>query len=238
MCRGCLTKSVDSWNGTLGPFAVASSQARARVMNSVRVNAKRSGGIGGRIFGSLFFLVFFGMGALFCFIIGREFYLNLQTRSWPPTDCVLIESHIHQNDSRDETPYEFMARYEYEWQGQRYSSTNYSRQPARSSDYSKMQRLASRYRSDTKASCFVDPSHPEQAVLERSSLWIGLAILLPLLFVGIGGGALLAIWGFKPLLVRLPGGGSSRRAGSTPDGRARSAAVFQTVFFSCFLLVG
>ena len=93
-----------------------------------------------------------------------------------------------------------------EWQGKNYSSRNYSRQPARSSDYSKLQRMASRYPSDSRASCFVDPSHPEEAVLERSSLWIGLLILLPLLFVAIGTGFLMAIWGFKPLLARLSGG--------------------------------
>src|ERR1051325_5675722 len=206
----------------------------AHVMISVHRKGNRPPVPGGRIFGSLFFLAFFGMGALFCCFIAREFYLNVQTRTWRPTECVVVESHIQQKNSRDDNPYEFVVHYEYAWQGQEYSSTNCSRQPACFSDYSKAQRLASRYPSDTKAKCFVDPSHPEHAVLEKPSLWIGLVILLPLFFIGIGVGGLLMVWEFKPLMARLP----LRASGAPSSGGRRKSAAFQAVLFSLFLLVG
>src|SRR6185503_17179700 len=91
--------------------------------------------------------------------------------------------------------------------------------------------------SDTKATCFVNPSHPEQAVLEKSTLWIGFIILFPLVFVGIGAGGMLANWGFQSIPAWFASRSLSRRA-ATSDGRGRSAVSFQVVFFSFFLLVG
>ena len=206
-------------------------------MSRIRFKSKQPLGLGGRVFGSLFFLVFFAMGALFCVFIGREFFLNLQIRNWPTAECVIIESQVTEDRSRDETPYKFAVRYEYQWQGKAYSSTKWSRQNAAFSDYSKAQRLARVYGLDTKATCYVDPTNPQSAVLERPSLWIGLVVLLPLIFVAIGLGGIIGMWrvsspSAKPEEIAL----SSRPTIAAQSRKVGKGVAF--VFFGIFLLGG
>lgn len=206
-------------------------------MSRIQVKSKQPLGLGGRILGSLFFLVFFGMGSLFCVFIGREFYLNLQTRGWTPTECVIVESRVEENRKKSENPYGFTVRYEYQWQGRSYSSTQWSRQNARFGDYSKAQRLASKYALDTKATCLVDPRNPESAVLEKPTLWIGLVVLFPLIFVGIGLIGIVAMWRSSEAKEK-PG---ERILSNRPALSARGTKLGRTagaVFFSFFFLIG
>ena len=206
-------------------------------MSRIRFKSKQPLGIGGRIFGSLFFLVFFGMGALFCFLIGREFYLSAQMRSWTRTECVIVESQVSEDRTRSENPYKFVVRYDYQWQGRSFSSTKWSRQDGGFSDYSKAQRLVGMYPLDTKATCYVNSANPEQAILEKPSLWIGLVVLFPLIFVGIGLIGIVAMWR-RSSPVEEP---EVKAVSNRPVLAARSRKLgrrFAAIFFSFFLLIG
>lgn len=206
-------------------------------MSRIRTNLKRPLGLGGRILGSLFFLVFFGMGSLFCFFIGREFYLNLQARGWAPTECVIVESRVEENRKKSENPYGFAVRYEYQWQGRNYSSTKWSRQDTRFNDYSKAQRLTSQYALDTKVTCLVDPKSPENAILEKPSLWIGLVVLFPLIFVGIGLIGVVAMWRSTETKEKPEENILSNRPALDAQGMRRGRVV-GAVFFSFFFAIG
>jgi hypothetical protein len=206
-------------------------------VSRIQIKSKQPLGLGGRILGSLFFLVFFGMGSLFCVFIGREFYLNLQTRGWTPTECVIVESRVEENRKSSENPYGFAVRYEYQWQGRTYSSTQWSRQRTHFDDYSKAQRLASKYALDTKATCLVDPRNPESAVLEKPTLWIGLVVLFPLIFVGIGLIGIVAMWRSSEAKEKPEERILSNRPALSARG-TKLGRVGGAVFFSFFFLIG
>jgi uncharacterized protein DUF3592 len=150
-------------------------------------------GFGRRIFGSLFFLLFFGMGLLFCVLIAREVYRDAKMYSWPKAECVIIQSGVRE-EPKSEQPYRFQVRYDYQWQGRTYTGTRWSRQEAGYSDYSGAQRLVSKYGADSKAECFVNPENPTEAVLKRPGLWLGILIFIPLIFIGIGAVGFVAMW--------------------------------------------
>jgi hypothetical protein len=202
-------------------------------MVSFGIKAREPSGIGGRLVGSLFFLVFLGMGLLFCFFIGREAYLNAQCRSWQPTECVILHSQVTDEKS-NESPYGFAVRYEYQWQGRTYSSDKWSRQRAAFSDFSKAQSLVTAYKLDTKATCYVNPANPTEAVLQRPTLWIGLVILLPLVFVAIGVFGVATIWTKRPAAEEGQSAISPGKSISSRPSRqlgARAGAAFFTFFF-------
>jgi hypothetical protein len=167
---------------------------------SIQLGSGSSRSVVGRIFLSLFFLVFFGMGLLFTAFIVRQTYIDARTYGWPKAECVILESRVHDNGGN--SPYEFQVHYQYEWKGNAHSSHRFKTQSRSFSDYSTAQRLVEKFQNDTKAVCYVDPRNPGQAILERSSLWLGLLIFLPLIFVAVGGGGIYAVW--KP--ASAPGG--------------------------------
>jgi hypothetical protein len=146
----------------------------------------------GRLFGTLFFAVFLGMGLVFTGLIVRQVWRDALTYSWPKIDCVIIESGLR--DTGGESPYQFSARFQYEWQGQTYTSEKVATQTKRFSDYAKGQRLVQKYSADSKSLCYVNPKAPAEAILVRGNLALGLFIFLPLIFVAVGGGGIYGMW--------------------------------------------
>ncbi|GEM_PF-3667611 len=49
-------------------------------------------GPAGKLFLSLFFLVFFAAGSFFVFLMGRDLVRNAQTWTWKQTDCEIVAS--------------------------------------------------------------------------------------------------------------------------------------------------
>lgn len=199
------------------------------------ITFKSSTSVGGRIFGSLFFLSFLGMGLLFCVFIGREVYLNALTYRWTRADCVILESRV-QDDANRENPYRFQVRYEYEWQGRTHSSEKWSRRTGGHSTYDEAQALVTRYPLDSKAACYVNPSNPSEALLERPGLWMGFMILLPLIFVAIGGIGLVAMWSKKAEAVEATKPVRTKPISSV--GSSQTGTRFAIGFFGLFLFIG
>jgi hypothetical protein len=152
----------------------------------------RAGGVLGRLFGTLFFSVFLGMGLVFTGLIAHQVWRDALTYTWPKVDCVILESGLR--DRGGESPYQFGARFQYEWQGQTYTSEKVATQTKRFSDYAKGQRLVDKYSADAKALCYVNPKAPAEAILVRGNLALGLFIFLPLVFVAVGGGGIYGMW--------------------------------------------
>jgi hypothetical protein len=152
--------------------------------------------VAGKFVVSIFFLFFLGMGAIFLFLILRDTVTRLRTYSWKPTDCEIVAS------SGVDLPkhYALEIQYDYDFGGQRYRGTNYTVGKFTSSDYSKVARIVDTYPSGTKATCFVNPSRPSDAVLRRGSLAMVPFLLLPLLFIFIGGGGIYITWRGPKLL--------------------------------------
>jgi hypothetical protein len=162
-------------------------------MNRVRLQLG-SMGIVGRIFGTLFLLVFLVIGVIFCRLIGLEVYRSARTFKWTKTECVILESSVSVSEPPDASPYKFAVRYQYTWQGQDYTSTQGSLQSRSYSEYNQARQWVDRFPADTMTTCWVNPSAPSEAVLVHADLWMGLFLLIPLVFVAVGVFGIQGLW--------------------------------------------
>jgi Protein of unknown function (DUF3592) len=199
-------------------------------VNSFTVPAStgRGSSVGGRIFATLFFLVFGGMGLFFTVWLSMQVYRDAQTYRWPAVPCVILESGV--TDKGGNSPYAVHVHYQYGWSGSTHSSQQLATQTKSFSDYSKAQLLVDKFRADTEGICYVNPRNPSDAVLHRTPLWSGFFLFLPLAFFGIGAGGLYLTWrkSTRPILAES----MATRPKATAGHR------FSFGFFSIFLLVG
>ncbi|MBA4387848.1 MAG: hypothetical protein C0404_07695 [Verrucomicrobia bacterium] len=200
---------------------------------SVNINLSSSGkahGIGGKIFSTLFFLVFAAFGLGFTGLLGYAVLDAARPYFWQETACVVVASSAD-NDDTSGTSFKFTVKYEYEYGGKKYASETYSRNNKvfTSSEYGEVARLAETYKPDGKANCFVDPANPGEAVLAREGLWIGLLLLLPLVFVGIGVGGIVGVW---------RGGASGRKESISAKASGNTGKWILIPFFGVFFLMG
>jgi hypothetical protein len=160
---------------------------------SIGSSSEKGTGCAGKGFGTIFFGVFFLMGALFTILILGEVWKQLAPWWWPATSCTILSSGVVET-SNDEDPYRPVVRYRYDVAGRTHESDRFFRSDGGTSSYDRARDQAARYRPGDTANCRVSPSHPALAVLERTIPWIVFVVPLPLIFVAIGGGGLWAMW--------------------------------------------
>jgi len=203
----------------------------------VRIQFRRRGGPAtaavNRLGLSLFFLFFFGIGSLFELLILREFVRVTGQQAWKKTPCTIVASEVQERQEGGE-PYVFTVRYHYEYEGQAHEGTGYRRGYNGGGEYSKTQELAQKYPAGLTTSCCVNPENPNEAVLERDSMLIGLVLFFPLIFVLIGGGGLYFTWRRQPPEEAKP----IAQVG-TAAARTKGLGKFAlAAFFSIFAIVG
>jgi hypothetical protein len=188
-------------------------------------------GFGGKIFASLFLMVFLGMGSLFAYFIARGFFGSLKTYGWKPAECRIVESRAVEDGSKGGSRFRFDVLYRYDFGGREYESRVYRPGYTGSDQISETERLAARYSPGSRAQCYVNPSSPDKACLVRPSLWVGAFILLPLVFILVGGGGLVLLWrGGRPAEAAAPPKAISEKAVST--GKATGCLIaFLSIFF-------
>jgi hypothetical protein len=201
---------------------------------------KAAGGCGS-VVAALFFAVFLAAGLLFEGLVFREFLGTVRTYGWAQTECEILSSRVSELDENERRTGEFYLEVEYTYsvKGTAFSSRHYTLKSKGLSDYGEAQRLTLRYAPGAKTVCYVNPSSPEQAILQRDSLWFGLVLLFPLIFVAIGGGGL---YFFIRGIVRhrwavTTGQPEPGRPLSDQATSARSR-WFTVGFFGLFLLMG
>src|SRR6516225_2298589 len=163
-------------------------------MNSLRTNT--SAGTGARLFASLFFLFFIGLGLAFCWLILREAAAGLRTWTWTKTSCEISSSEVRETyrHGRKTGNYYFEGSYRYDFGGRGYTSKQYQLKTSEFPDYGQAARLTELYRPESTAVCFVNPSAPDQAVLKRGNPLFPLLVLFPLIFVTIGALGINSVW--------------------------------------------
>ena len=180
---------------------------------------------------SLFFAFFLAFGLLFIVFMAREIAAELETWRWNETPCTILSSGVTIDDDADD-PYRLTVTYRYAVRGIDHFADRVARTPVADDDYRTVARRASRWAPGVAATCFVDPDDPGTAVLVRRLPWWALFILVPLVFVAIGGGGLAAVWR------------RSRDADATADApisarpSSRRGAIFMVVFGAIFAIVG
>ena len=161
-------------------------------MRSARAKFRSEGRMGpaGRLFLTCFFLIFLAAGLFFTTVIFREVFRAAATYRWQKVECEIVSSAVAERRSSSDSsrPYWFDVKYTYSFAGELYSSEKHLRAGGGFADYSQAKRLADRYSPGSKIYCYVNPTDPTEAVLERQSLWLALAIPFPLIFVAIGAG--------------------------------------------------
>ena len=160
---------------------------------SINTSSGSQSGCAGKGFGTIFFGLFFLMGALFTVFMLAETWKQLETWWWSPTSCTILSSGVTETDD-DQDSYRPLVRYRYEVDGQMHESDRYFRSGGNTASFDRARNRAAKYLPGDAATCRVSSSHPALAVLERSIPWIGLVIFFPLIFVAIGGGGLWATW--------------------------------------------
>ena len=207
---------------------------------------------GGRVFATLFGLVFFSAGALFAAFIGREAWKDVQTRRWTPTECAITDSRVVSETDAD-GGYRFEVRYTYRAsdagavEGRPFTGTAFRRgQQSVEDDYRDAVRLAEQFPAGARATCYVNPVNPAEAILRHKSPWYGLTVLFPLLFCAVGAGVVLLAWHDR--IWGRNAGRAESGDGSEPDparpiskaaaSTGRGATVGLCLLFGVFLVVG
>lgn len=180
--------------------------------------------LAGKLFISVFFAFFLGMGLLFVGLLGREMYRIIVTYTWKPVECTIITCGVTEGNRS-----KLDVRYRYEWAGKNYESTTFQKGDGGEEDIGKVQRLAERYRPGSKVTGYVNPANPAEAVLKRQQAWIGFFILIPLVFVAVGAGGIYGVW--------RKGSAVAPKAISQETTR-RQPRWLMPVFFGVFLLAG
>lgn len=181
----------------------------------------------------LFGLVFAGVGTLFLFVIAREFASVLETYAWAKVPATIHDVEIRYPEKaprgRESGVFELQTRYEYEFQGQVYQGNQFRRTSFTNDSYETLADKQWQIAREEWSQAIVNPQDPNEAILERGSLWIGLLIVFPIPFVLIGMACLVGGLGFwTPSIAKPP---------AKSEQNSRIPVVFGGVFLLAGLLV-
>lgn len=147
------------------------------------------GRLAGVLFGGIFFLA--GLGFLFPFFILPVTKIS-GSSSWEEVPCKVIHSRVQSHRSDDGTTYSIDILYEYEIEGKTYRSNAYDFFNISSSGTSDKRKIVRQHPRGKETVCYVNPDDPYQAVLSREYSWILLFGMIPIIFVFVGLGIILA----------------------------------------------
>lgn len=141
----------------------------------------------------LFFGVFALVGGIFTYIIGILPVLQvMKAKSWMQVPCTVISSNVGSHRGDKGYTYSIDIDYNYEVNGQTYSSSRYSFVTGSSSGYDGKAAVVAEFPPGQETSCYVDPKNPAEAVLNRDLRGEMAFGFLPLIFFAIGAGGI--VW--------------------------------------------
>lgn len=220
----------------------------------------------GRLIPFLFGVVFTGLGGAALFFGVQSYWKTWHSADWVETPCVIQRSEVKSRRSDDSTTYSVYVRFAYEWQGARHIGERYDFSTGSDSGSKSKYAAVKANPRGKKTVCYVNPRVPSEAVLVRSAGGLAwLPVLIGGVFSLFG--VLALTLGFfapgrkqvDPVAARtpapLPMKTTPRRAFLfllvfsiiwngfvffflTQFLREQAVELFETVFFSVFVLVG
>jgi len=133
-------------------------------------------------------------------------YRASDSRSWRETPCVILASKVGSHSGKS-TTYSIDVTYRYSVDGREYTSDAYDLIPVSSSGYGGKKEVVDRYPPGTRTICYVDPADPSRAILQRGFSAKLLLLLIPPVFVLIGG------WVFWVVTRQVPTVNPTKPAG-------------------------
>jgi hypothetical protein len=154
--------------------------------------------LGARLFLAGLGLTLAVIGGLFVWLMARSYLRAREMRHWPEVQCTIISSELQERRHDSESPAEFRhgVSFGYNYQDQTFTSDRLTlRGSPWSSRRADVENRASKFTVGSTRICRVDPTNPDQAILELDSMAPGYSIWFPALFVvgglGIAGRALI-----------------------------------------------
>ena len=144
----------------------------------------------------LFALPFAGVGIFMTVLVARSLLLWHETKAWIPTPATIVEAELETHRGDDSTTYKATARYTYEFGSRQYESTHVALHGGSDNIGDFHQRLArelKRHKQSGKPyTCYVDPTDPAEAILNRDLRpgMLTLYAVFALVFGGVGFGML------------------------------------------------
>jgi hypothetical protein len=147
-----------------------------------------------RLAAGLFFGIFFfaGLGFGLPFFVLPLWHMA-EARNWPRVPGRILSSEVQSHSGRKGPTYSVEVAYRYTVAGRSYTAGRYQFMSGSSSGYERKAAIVARLRPGTAVFCYVNPADPTDAVIERGftpELWIG---LVPLVFMAIGAGGMVAM---------------------------------------------
>jgi len=191
-------------------------------------------GLAGKIFLTLFLGVFFAIGLGAFIMLGGGFLKEAQTRFWPKVECRILNSEASREAPRSRNPYRVAIRYEYPYEGRTYQSDQVRLGGLSYQDYGKAQEVADRYPAGSTVEGFVNPADPTEAYLMHTSLGFAVFLLIPFVFMLVGGGGVVAVW-----LGKWDSASKTTPSSGPVSARAAKGGVgCLVIFFGIFFVVG
>lgn len=107
---------------------------------------------------------------------------------WTPVPCRIERAEVETHDGDDGDTYSVAVRYAYEVDGKPYQGDRYRFFTGSTSGRAGKERVVSALAPGSVAECWVNPADPTDAVLDRGLGWEALLVLVPGVFVLVGGG--------------------------------------------------
>jgi len=128
------------------------------------------------------------VGVIFVYLMWGSFSKARETRRWVETPCLMIISTVKERAIKTHMKeYSWNLEYMYDFDGKSYLSKLDTLRGAKwSKTKDKIDEFIEEYPEGEKATCFVNPSNPEQAILKHDTKAAGYSIWFPMLFV-VGG---------------------------------------------------
>lgn len=149
----------------------------------------------GKIFGTLFGLIFLGVGGWIGWATVHDVLLTFDTRSWTPATCTVTSSSVELPEGDED--FRFVVSYRYRVGGRDFTGDRYRHGYYSSQDSAKAYRLQERFPTAARVPCWIDPDDPGRSILELRSFAHAGWLLLPLVMMLVSGGALYWMWGPK-----------------------------------------
>jgi len=146
------------------------------------------------LFGAVFLL--FGLGAGASSLV--PVYKSLTSGDWQTTQATVLEAKLERHRGDDTTTYKATGKYQYEWNGQTYTSEQINFNSGSDNIGSYQRDLANKLKraksSKQNIQAWVNPDSPSEAVIDKDIRWGGFAfkMLFFVLFGGVGAGIMLA----------------------------------------------
>ena len=187
-------------------------------------------GTGGRIFATVFGLIFGSIGLMMLVLSVRDSLQRLETRHWVATPCEIVASGI----TEDGEQYRFDAVFTYSFNGRDHTGRHFTHKGGlRKERIGDAQRLLNQYSKGTSATCYVNPTVPDEALIVRDLSVGGLVgpVLFTLPFVLFGYGLIFMVWRFN----RPDQQADTTSSDAKPS---RAAMAVPIIFGAVFIAVG